>query len=1218
MSTADLDDERAVLEVVEFSESDDEDFDYRAVEEDFSDEEDGQDEDLSAALATLRMQQEARTKDGASKRPGQEAGGKGGSIGGAGGDGSVETAVRTQVRPSVVDDFIRNFLIKVGLTRTLDSFNTEWYELQAKGRLGEEYTTKVPDIYLRNEELDEQVVALRQELTKMQAIAERAQGTWDKFRKERDFHRMHHKRVVQEKGRMATDLKRLKQHFKAYEPTLKELERKYQLAMKEKMLMKLERDRIKAKNEAIEAQMKAMQEERGIPEQDATPGSLPGSRTRPARGPGQPGGQALSPISAPPKNPQPTMGVKRKNDSKLPNEETVENPFLDLAFQPPTLERFALRKSFKGHLNSVSAVAFHPRKAIIATVSDDETWKVWSVPNCDLLMSGEGHRGWVSGVAFHPHGTMLATSAGDNTVKIWDFLQASCAATFTDHTQAVWGVSFHHSGDFLASCSMGHVDSVNAVAWQPFTNNLCTGSGDKTVSLWDARSGLCMQTFYGHTNAVNHVCCSLKGDMVASCDADGVVKMWDARMVAEIGTMEAGQHPLNSLCIDRSATRLAAASNDGTVKVFDTVSRNLVVELKGHEDAVQSVLFSPADDSLVSTSSDWPASVDEARVIILGGGLAGLRCAAQLVFNHGFSQDRVVLLEASPRIGGRIKTDTSFIEGFSLDIGAELIHGDETSLYRLAEEKGWEMEELISLAQGDGGPLPADSNDGFGLFYVGGERRMLAMDSKDPDFVHLNEYLGSLADLWPTIAEETKGKGEKSSSSVPAPAAVTDAVSAATAATTATVATTVVESTSDLVKARRPISVSLRDGLLGAGVGEAMMGIADAGYANTVGAALEDTSLMGTCFLEHEWDVDGDRTFVLKGSLGQVVDDLSAGLDSCIKTEWPVASVDYKTAGRVTVTCKDGRTEQGTHVVSALPLSVLQDGDVEFLPPLPEAKLSAFRCMGICSVVKVILKFDRPVLPPLLHGCICSESFIPEFWFRHVPDLPKGGYTMLAVGFAAGPPADAVSALEPEDAKRKALEQLDDMFRGRKWLKDGGCTGKGDWEGQEQAENRVGSKVGDDPKHSRTTGLCLETDDGNPGPDELRDNSLPDAEKRRHERNLTDERRPHEPDHGDGDRPDGAQQEGEAALLPSTAYTGGLVHDWVRDEPFVRGGYSYPSFGFDENTHADAAASVNGCLFFAGEHTNTPTGMTVHAAIDSGERAANEVFRAVQGDGSTT
>lgn len=36
--------------------------------------------------------------------------------------------------------------------------------------------------------------------------------------------------VRQEKGRLVTDLKRLKQHFKAYGPTLKELERKYQVS----------------------------------------------------------------------------------------------------------------------------------------------------------------------------------------------------------------------------------------------------------------------------------------------------------------------------------------------------------------------------------------------------------------------------------------------------------------------------------------------------------------------------------------------------------------------------------------------------------------------------------------------------------------------------------------------------------------------------------------------------------------------------------------------------------------------------------------------------------------------------------------------------------------------------------------------------------------------------------------------------------------------------
>ena len=71
------------------------------------------------------------------------------------------------------------------------------------------------------------------------------------------------------------------------------------------------------------------------------------------------------------------------------------------------------------------------------------------------------------------------------------------------------------------------------------------------------------------------------------------------------------------------------------------------------------------------SDSPGPPSDGDAQVIILGGGLAGLRCAAQLVVNHGLSQDRVVLLEASPRIGGRIKTNTSFIEGFSVSNPAQ-------------------------------------------------------------------------------------------------------------------------------------------------------------------------------------------------------------------------------------------------------------------------------------------------------------------------------------------------------------------------------------------------------------------------------------------------------------------------------------------------------------------------------------------------------------------
>lgn len=95
---------------------------------------------------------------------------------------------------------------------------------------------------------------------------------------------------------------------------------------------------------------------------------------------------------------------------------------------------------------------------------------------------------------------------------------------------------------------------------------------------------------------------------------------------------------------------------------------------------------------------------------------------------------------------------------------------------------------------------------------------------QDPDYVHLNNYLGSLADLWPEMKREFDSRS-------------------ATASTP---------------------RQSLYSGLESTGISQSMMGVADAGYANTAGAALKDIGLFGMCFMEEKWSSDGDRTFVLK------------------------------------------------------------------------------------------------------------------------------------------------------------------------------------------------------------------------------------------------------------------------------------------------------------------------------------------------------------------
>lgn len=227
---ADSRDEGKLPEGLEFSDDENDNFKYEVVDEDDFREDDAGDDDLAEALASMHCKEKSK-------------------------EVYPQVVTTTQVRPSVVDDFVRNFFIKAGLSRSLDAFNIEWYELQSKGKLSSELFTPVPDIYLKNEELFDQTSVLREQVEKMRDVAGRAQTTWDKFRKERDFHRMHHKRVLQEKNKLINDLKRLKAHLRSYEPTIDELKRRHEVAMKEKMMIRLERDRLKARVKVLEEQV---------------------------------------------------------------------------------------------------------------------------------------------------------------------------------------------------------------------------------------------------------------------------------------------------------------------------------------------------------------------------------------------------------------------------------------------------------------------------------------------------------------------------------------------------------------------------------------------------------------------------------------------------------------------------------------------------------------------------------------------------------------------------------------------------------------------------------------------------------------------------------------------------------------------------------------------------------------------------------------------------
>jgi WD40 repeat protein len=63
------------------------------------------------------------------------------------------------------------------------------------------------------------------------------------------------------------------------------------------------------------------------------------------------------------------------------------------------------------------------------------------------------------------------------------------------------------------------------VQWLQYTNTLAPASSDKTVSLWDARTGASVATFFHHNRSVASVVESLEGRTLVSVDAGGALKL---------------------------------------------------------------------------------------------------------------------------------------------------------------------------------------------------------------------------------------------------------------------------------------------------------------------------------------------------------------------------------------------------------------------------------------------------------------------------------------------------------------------------------------------------------------------------------------------------------------------------------------------------------------------------------------------------------------------
>lgn len=131
-----------------------------------------------------------------------------------------------------------------------------------------------------------------------------------------------------------------------------------------------------------------------------------------------------------------------------------------------------------------------------------------------------------------------------------------------------------------------------------------SGSADRSVSIWDMRTGLTVQTFFGHLNCINDCVFSIGGQYIASCDSDGIVKVWDIRMVEEVCSLDTGDAIAHCVDFDKTGKQLVVGCSDGDVKFINLERNEISNALKAHEGSVSALSVNQDNTTIYTCGGD--------------------------------------------------------------------------------------------------------------------------------------------------------------------------------------------------------------------------------------------------------------------------------------------------------------------------------------------------------------------------------------------------------------------------------------------------------------------------------------------------------------------------------------------------------------------------------------------------------------------------------------
>ncbi|KAH0785939.1 notchless protein [Histomonas meleagridis] len=296
----------------------------------------------------------------------------------------------------------------------------------------------------------------------------------------------------------------------------------------------------------------------------------------------------------------------------------------------PETGNFSLKNEFKVSNSPIYAIQWEPfhlqntqYPRIAASTKNGEV-AIWCSQTGRRLIAFSGHSGFVMGLAWGVDG-ILYSSSHDRTLKAWDTKTGQELAKYSPRSGA-WRTLAISTAFVLRTgpYELGHINGpdpkeealkrIAAHRAQSPIEYVAVGGEDFTVSLLRYENGnfIEIQRLTGHTKAVNHIVFSPNGYWLATASFDKTVKLFDGKSGKFVCTLgkgrgrHTGMHlgPVYRLAWSADSRKLISGSSDTTLKVWDITTQKLLRDLPGHEDEVYGVDWSPTGSPAASGGKD--------------------------------------------------------------------------------------------------------------------------------------------------------------------------------------------------------------------------------------------------------------------------------------------------------------------------------------------------------------------------------------------------------------------------------------------------------------------------------------------------------------------------------------------------------------------------------------------------------------------------------------